>query len=60
MSTLPQPSLSAKRPPRKLPNVARRSREYPAPQAVDQLMASARKVGRQLDLGHCNIQYIVR
>jgi type 1 fimbriae regulatory protein FimE len=46
MSALPQPSFSAKRPPRKLPNVARRSREYLTPQEVDQLMAAARKVGR--------------
>ena len=46
MSARPQPSFSAKRPPRKLPNVACRSREYRTPQEVDQLMAATRKVGR--------------
>jgi type 1 fimbriae regulatory protein FimE len=46
MRVLSQPSFSAKRPPRKLPNAARRSREYLTPQEVDQLIAAVRKAGR--------------
>jgi type 1 fimbriae regulatory protein FimE len=39
-------SFSAKRPPRKLPNAARRSREYLTPQEVDRVIVAARRLGR--------------
>jgi type 1 fimbriae regulatory protein FimE len=41
-----QRSFSAKRPPRKLPNHVRRSREYLTAQEVEQVIAAARKLGR--------------
>jgi site-specific recombinase XerD len=46
MCAQPQRSFSAKRPPRKLPNAGRRSREYLTPQEVDEVMVAARKLGR--------------
>jgi integrase len=41
-----QRSFSAKRPPRKLPNRVHRAREYLTPQEVEQVIATARRLGR--------------
>jgi type 1 fimbriae regulatory protein FimB/type 1 fimbriae regulatory protein FimE len=46
MSAACQRSFSVKTPPRKLPNAARRSREYLTAHEVEQVMAAARQVGR--------------
>ena len=46
MSAARQRSFSVKTPPRKLPNAARRAREYLTAHEVEQVMAAAHQVGR--------------
>jgi len=46
---MPQPVFSAKLPPTKPQNQARRPREYLTPAEVERLISAARKVGRYGD-----------
>src|SRR5262245_43005392 len=46
MAVAHQHSFSVKTPPRKLPNTARRTREYLTAYEVEQVLAAARRVGR--------------